>query len=173
MKLIKKRTSRKGLVWTTDFLIGLMLFIIMVFIAVKIVQDMFPSQSHITVYRDAIYLSDNLLSEGYPWNWTDSDVILPGIAENNRINITKLSNFTKIDYYHAKTLLHVMSDFIFFIRNDTSVINTSQCTYGYNITVDENCTPILTGISYDNLARIDRLIIYNSHVLTMTVYAWD
>jgi hypothetical protein len=150
-----------------------MLFIVMMLIAVKIVLDMYPSQSHIIVYRDAVYLSDSLLSEGYPLNWTDSGVIMPGIAENNRINMTKLSNFTELDYYNAKTLLHVTSDFIFFIRNNTAIMNLSQCVYGYNIATDENCTPILTEITYDNLARIDRLIICNSTVMTMTIYSWD
>jgi len=131
------------------------------------------SQDHVIVYRDAVYLSDNLLSEGYPSNWTNESVILPGIAENNRINSTRLSEFKTLDYHRAKTLLHVTSDFVFFIRNATNIINISECTYGYSLTHDENCTPLFTGVSYENLVRVDRIILYNSTVMTMTVYAWN
>ena len=168
----KRISNRKGMVWTTDFLIGLMLFLVMILIAVKILLGMNTSQAGVSVYRDAVYVSDNLLSEGYPFNWTNQTVIMPGIAGNNRINTTKLSNFTDIDYYRVKELLHVSSDFIFFIRNSTDIINTSRCIYGYNLTTDENCTPRLDTITYDNLVRMDRIVLYQSKVVTLTVYAW-
>jgi len=158
-----------------DFIIGLMLFVVMVLISVKIIFDMYPSQDSIIVYRDAVHLSDNLLSAGYPSNWTGdlTSVVLPGIAENNRINNTKLAQFKNIDYYRAKTLMHVTSDYIFFIRNSTNIVNTGQCIYGYNLATDANCNPILTTKQYDNLARIDRVVIYNSTVMLMTVYTWN
>jgi len=173
IKMIKPSKGKKGLVWTTDFIIGMMLFILIVFVALRIVFSMYPSEDHIIVYRDAVHLSDRLLSEGYPPDWNTTNVILPGIAENNRINATKLSRFKNLDYYHAKTLMHMTSDYIFFIRNSTDIINISQCVYGYNLTTDENCTPMLGTITYNNLARIDRLIIYNSTVISLTIYAWN
>lgn len=167
--------DKQGQVWTLDFIIGLMLFMLMIFISVKIVFDMYPSADNLIVYRDAIHLSGNLLSEGYPSDWTGNlnTVVLPGIAENNRINNTKLSKFKDIDYYRAKTLMHVTSDYVFFIRNSTNIINTGQCIYGYPLTTDANCNPILTTEQYENLVRIDRVVIYNSTVVMMTIYTWN
>ncbi len=165
--------NRKGQIWTTDFIIGLMLFLFAVLLGVKIIFDMQPSQEHIDVYRDCLYISDNLLSAGYPTDWNDTNVILPGIAENNRVNLTKLSQFNDLEYYRTKNLLHTTSDFAFIIHNSTTVINTGQCVYGYNLTVDENCTVSFDGLEYDDLMRIDRTIIFNSTVMVMTVYAWD
>jgi len=161
-----------------DFIIGLFLFIIVVLLSVKVLMDLHPSENHIIIYRDAVHISDNLLSSGYPVNWTASDVIVPGIAENNRLNLTHLSSFKDLDYSHAKTLLHVTSDFVFFIRNSTGIINISmsnstRCMFGYNIAVNSTCGPMLDTIKYENMVRIDRLIIYNSKVVTMTVYAWN
>ncbi|MGV8172274.1 MAG: hypothetical protein ACP5OA_06300 [Candidatus Woesearchaeota archaeon] len=156
-----------------DFIIGIILFILIIFVALKIMSDMYPSEEYITVYRDAVHLSDRLLSEGYPLDWNTTTVILPGIAENNRINLTKLSLFKELDYYHAKTLMHVTSEYIFFIRNSTGIINISQCTYGYDIITDENCTPILDTINYNNLARIDRFVLYNSTVVSLIIYSWN
>lgn len=156
-----------------DFIIGIMLFMIVVFLAVKIILTIYPTENHIQVYRDAVHLSDNLLSEGYPPDWNTTNVILPGIAGNNRINNTKLALFKELDYQRAKTLLHVTSDFIFFISNSTTIINTGQCLYGHNLSTEANCKPILTTEKYDTLARIDRMVIYNSTVYTLTVYTWD
>jgi hypothetical protein len=166
--------NKKGQVWTADFIVGLLLFVLMMLVSIKIVFDMYPSQDSLIVYRDAVHLSDNLLSEGYPANWSTNlnDVILPGVAENNRINNTKLSNFNNITYNKAKTLMHVTSDYIFFIHNSTTVINTGHCVYGYPLTTDVNCNPVLTTQKYENLARIDRVVIYNSTVMMMTIYTW-
>jgi hypothetical protein len=167
--------NKRGQVWTTDFIVGMLLFMLMLFISIRIVFDMYPSADSTIVYRDAVHLSDNLLSEGYPANWTGdlTSVVMPGIAENNRIDNLKLSKFQDLDYYRAKTLMHVTSDYVFFIRNSTNIINTGRCVYGYPLTVDVNCTPILTTEQYDTLARIDRIALYNSTVVTMTVYAWN
>jgi len=165
--------NKNGQVWTTDFIIGLLLFILVALLTIKVAFSMYPTQDHIIVYRDAVHLSDAILSRGYPLNWTAADVILPGIANNNRINNTQLLAYKSLEYGKAKTLLHVTSDYIFFIHNDTNIINTGQCVYGYNLTTDANCEPMLNTIEYDNLAKIDRMVIYNSTVVIMTVYAWN
>jgi hypothetical protein len=164
---------KKGQIWTTDFVIGLLLFTLVVLITVKIAFTMYPSQNHIVVYRDAVHLSDALLSQGYPSNWTSTDVLLPGIAENNRINNTKLLEMSELNYSKAKILLHITSDYLFFFQNNSEIKNTGRCVYGYNVMTDSDCKPILTDLKYDDLAKIDRLIIYNSTVMIMTVYTWD
>ena len=174
----RRLSGRKGQMWGMDFIIGLFLFIIVLLLSVKLLMDLHPSEDHIIVYRDAVHISDTLLTSGYPSNWTSSDVIVPGIAANNRLNLTQLSSFKDMDYYHAKTLFHVTSDFVFFIRNSTSIINvtlsnSTRCMYGYNITVNSSCSPVITSVDYENLVRIDRLILYNSKVVTLTVYAWN
>ncbi len=170
-----RRFEKKGQVWTADFIIGFMLFIIMMLISVRVLLDIYPTTEDTMVYRDAVHLSDGLLGGGFPENWeTDiNSVVMPGIAEYNRINTEKLSKFKDIDYYSTKTLLHITSDYIFFIRNGTTIINTGQCIYGYNLSTDANCTPILSSEYYDTLTRIDRVVIYNSSVVMMTIYAWE
>ena len=174
MVLSKNLSNKKsGQVWTIDFIAGLLLFTIVIIITIKVAFQMAPSQSSIIDYRDAVHLSDALLSQGYPENWTESYVLLPGIAENNRIDDTKLSQIKNLNYSTVKSLLHVTSDYIFFIRYETDIINTGQCIYGYAVPVDANCTPILSGLHYNNLAKIDRIVIYNSTVVIMTVYAWN
>jgi len=165
--------NKKGQVWTTDYVIGLMLFILVLIITVKMVISIQPSQDQIIVYRDAVHLSDAILSKGYPANWTTTDVLLPGIADNNRINNTKLLQFQNMEYGQTKILMHTISDYLFFIKNGTGIINTGKCVYGYNITTNINCEPQLNTIKYENLAKIERMVIYNSTVVVMTIYAWN
>jgi hypothetical protein len=159
--------------WGMDFIIGLFLFILVLLITVKLTLDIYPSQSHTDTYRDAVHLSDDLLTQGYPLNWTSTDVLVPGIAFNNRINTSKLSEFSQLDYYRAKTLMHVSSNFIFFISNSTSIINTTRCIYGYPVNMTSGCTPVLTGLGYNDLSKVERIVLFNSKVVTLTVYAWN
>lgn len=165
--------NKRGQVWSTDFIVGLMLFLFVILVSTKILMDMGLNTDDSYVYRDAVYISGSLLSAGYPTNWTNETVIIPGIADDNRLNLTHLSHFQNLTYEKTTQLLHIKSDYIFFIRNSTNILNISQCVYGYNLTTDENCTPILSTEKYARLVTIDRLIIYNSTVATMTVYAWD
>ena len=170
--------SKKGQIWSIDYIIGLMLFIIMLFIAIKILVSIYPSEDYSLAYRDAVYISDNLMKEGYPINWTAADVIILGVAKNNRIDIDKLSRFSDIDYYRTKTLFHMTSDYVFFIHNSTAIINntqtnTTQCIYGFNISVNADCTPKLETLQYSNLVKIDRVVIYDSAVVQLTVYTWN
>jgi hypothetical protein len=185
----KHKLGSRGQVWTMDFLVGIMLFILALIIAAPMMLNLYPSQDYSNVYRDAIYLSDNLLSEGYPSNWTVNDVVLPGIAPNNRLDPQKLFELNSLEYARLKTVFHIDSDFIVFIKNTTSdnnIINitasyngnnVSQCIFGYNVSISSNstvsCTPLLNTLSYENLVRVDRIIIYNSKVVTMTLYAWN
>jgi hypothetical protein len=165
--------QKKGQVWTIDFVIGLMLFLFIIAVSTKVLLDMYQSPHAQIVYRDAVYISDKLLLAGYPEDWNSTNVIMLGVGGNNRINETKILAFDTLDYYSTKTLLHVTSDFIFFIRNSTQIQNISQCVHGYDLNTDAECNPILTDVNYDDLVKIDRLIIYDSKVMILTLYVWD
>ena len=169
----QKRKYKKGQVWTVDFILGLMLFLFTIIIVVRILFNIVVPDTYEPVYRDAVYLSDKLLSPGYPENWTVNNVIIPGIATQNRIDISRLSKYGQIEYGESKTLMHITSDYIFLFRNSTSIVNTGQCVYGYNISVDADCNPILTTITYKDLIHIERVVIYNSTPMIMTIYEWQ
>ena len=173
MKVRNTQRNKRGQVWTVDFILGLMLFLFTIIVVIKILFSIAVPDTYEPVYRDAIYLSDKLLSTGYPQNWTTNNVVIPGIANQNRIDVSRLSKYSQIDYLESKTLMHLTSDYIFFFRNSTSIINTGQCIYGYNLSVDGNCNPLITTVKYDNIMHIDRIVIYNSTPMIMTLYVWE
>jgi len=69
--------------------------------------------------------------------------------------------------------MHEDSDFVFFIHNGTTVINTTRCVYGYSLNITSGCEPVLNGLGYEDLSRVDRIVLYDSKVVTLTVYAWN
>jgi hypothetical protein len=69
-------------------------------------------------------ISSNLALSGYPNNWTASNVVRIGIADEQRINISKLKNFKKLDYKTTKSKLGTAYDyFIFFLNDQGQVLN--------------------------------------------------
>ena len=129
-KKYSNTNSKKGQVFTLDFIIGFMLFLMVIVLSVKILLSMPTSETDISLHRESVFLSDSVLSEGYPYNWNDSTVIIPGIAKDNRIDLQKLEYMDNLSYGRSKTLYHISNDYVFFFSNSTGIINVSKCSYG-------------------------------------------
>jgi hypothetical protein len=166
-------SSRKGQIWATDFVISMFLFIVAALLVVKLVLLMVESSGFEAVRKDAVIVSETLMGEGYPKNWTNSSVIRIGLTNNNRLNVTKLNNFSEIPYSSTKSLLNTHYDYFFYFKNSTEVLNITQCGYGHPDVNRVGCANTLENIDYDNLVKVDRVIIYNSTFITMRVYLWD
>lgn len=143
-------------------------------------MSMEESQEYDSLYRDTVHLSNNLINPGYPENWNSSTVIIPGIAQNNRINLTKLEEFNNMSYSRTKTLFQISHEYIFFFENASGIINVTidetgqtKCMFGYAISVNSTCDPQLELIDYENLIKIKRVAIYNSTLVTLVVYQWS
>lgn len=166
--------KKKGQIWTVDFITGFVLFIIIIFVALKLIINLVPNNQYENIYREGSGLSTTLLKPGYPNSWNETTVILPGIAENNRINLTKLSRYDNMSYGRLKTLFHLSNEYIFLFRNATSVINISKCVRGFDIAVNTTtCEPDFSTIKYENLVRFDRIVIINSTLSNMVIYLWN
>lgn len=165
--------KRNAQVWSFDFTIGFILFLVIIFFGVKLAINLVPNESYDNLYRESSQLSATLITQGYPLNWNTTTVIIPGIADNSRINETKLREFDKLTYGKSKILLHTSNEYIFYFKNKTSIINTTKCIRGYNIQTDNLCKPNLTSIQVSNLVKFERLVILNSSLVSMIVYAWN
>lgn len=165
--------KKKAQVWTVDYLMGFLIFIIVLVFSIKIIFSIVPSQDFQFLYNDGIHISTSLVESGSPNDWNVSTVIVPGIADNNRINFTKLSSFDNLSYQQTKTLFHTPNDYLFFFKNSTGLLNFTKCIRGYNATVDNSCNPLLTLIEYSSLVKFERIVILNSSLATMVVYVWN
>lgn len=167
------RKNKKGQGFTIDYIVGMLIFIFLVIVASKLFVDIVPDFSYETTYRNNVYLADTLLDQGYPSNWDDSNVIVPGIANNDvRINKTLLSRFENLSYDRTKTLFHLENEYLFFFKNGSGIINISKCVYGYPVVVNASCNPQLDENTYDHLTYVKRLVILEGEVAEMHVYVW-
>lgn len=165
--------KRNAQIFTLDFLLGFLAFIVVILIVVNVLQGMFISQEFSTVYADATHISDVLMTSGYPLSWSSADIILLGIVDDSRINTTKLMYFDSFNYTKQKSLVQSTADFIFTFENATETLNVSTCTHGYPITTDEFCEINFSSIEYTDLTKVERIVIYNSTPVRMVVYTWN
>lgn len=168
------KNNKQGQVFTLDFIMGLGGFIVVLIVSMSLFIDIVPSASYETAYRDNLYLATTIIQEGFPTNWNASSVILPGITNDHRLNLTLLNRYDNINYSHTKTLYHITSDYLFFFANSTSILNISGvCTHGYNIAVNATCNPQLDTLDYDHFLTTERLVVHQGKIIRMYIYTWD
>lgn len=165
--------NKTGQVFTLDFFIGLFAFIALLVLGFTQLFSFLPNQAYEQLHEDALYISSVLVEPGYPLTWNVTSVLLPGLADNQRLNITKLSAFHELSYPYSKILLHTTVDYAVMFRNTTQYLNITDCVYGYPIDYTaSDCTPDFTSISYKHLIKIQRLVAYNGTIITLELYVW-
>ena len=135
--------SRKAQAWYMDFAIGLLLFFFTIVIYMSYTdnlqnQDKGELDDMLT---DARAISSSLILSGYPTDWNNKTVIRIGIADDQRINATKLKLFKSLNYTMTKKIFPTPYDyFVFFMNDKGQVLNIyGICGVGnflVNITYD-------------------------------------
>lgn len=164
--------NKKGQIFTIDYIIGLAIFLFLLIISVNILITFKPYNEFDSIYRDNTYLSETLMTAGAPEDWNVTSVILPGLMNNNRLNLTKLNLFDSIDYETQKELMHQSTEFIFFFEYNNTILNITKCIRGYNISTNTSCQPQLHTVEHENLAKTERIIVHNNSLLKMVFYSW-
>jgi len=165
---------KKGQMFTVDFILGLVGFIFLLLLAIKIILSILPSTAYEDVYRNNLYVSEQLVQDGYPLDSTPASVVMPGLTNNYLLNETKLALFNSISYERTKTLFRISNDYIFFFKTNDGILNLSSCLYGYPLSYNTTtCEPDLSSIHYANLVTTQRFIGYNASLVQLVVYSWN
>ena len=184
----RRRNNKKSQVWLSDYTISLLLFILAAMLSVKIIVNSFSTNTAFEELKtDASKISEILLSEGYPPDWTNETVIRPGLLTAKRLNKSKVVEAMNMSYSRLKPKLQTQYDFlVIFEEPGSDMIEFDDiCAIG-SPDVNINTTiigpiidchnPEFTSISYDNLVKITRFVIYDlgseSEIIRMGVYVW-
>ena len=103
---IKKRAQAWGfdlIIATTIFVAGIVVFYLYSLNFADQSEEIINSLNY-----DGEIIGDMLLSEGFPKNWTESNVVTIGITSKNKLNQTKMENFYNLaanDYSKTKVCL--------------------------------------------------------------------
>ena len=83
--------------------------------------------------KDAKAISTSLSLSGYPQNWDNATVMRIGIADEQKLNATKLKFFKKMNYTSTKRSFATAYDyFVYFVNSKGEVLNiNSVCGAGY------------------------------------------
>lgn len=164
--------AKKAQVLTLDFITGFIIFLLMLTLALNLIIGNAPSQTFYKLYKDNTFVSRSLVSPGYPVDWNETTVIVPGIVDNSRLNLTKLQRYDATDYEATKVFFHTNANYAFTFSDANGILNLTSCVHGYNLAVDSNCNPQTSTLAAENIVRTDRYIIYNSSIIQMTIYSW-
>lgn len=155
--------GKKAQAWGIDLMIAVIIFAagILIFFVYTLNSSRQESALENLRYEGSV-VSSVLLSPGSPAGWNESNVISIGIADNGKINETKLASFYAIsvsDYQKSKSLLSTKYDY-YFLLNENMTINGKEV---------EGIGKKPSG-SESNLASTTRFIIYKDNPATAYIY---
>ena len=115
---------------------------------------------------DSRKISDSMVSEGYPSNWTTDNVLRIGIADaDHRINISKLDNLVAMGYNETRQVFGTYANFYLYLEQTNGsriLLNNSGYSLGINST-QGNANHVL---------QTRRILIYNQSLVVLNLQLW-
>ena len=157
-----------------DMIVAVLIFSAAILVYYKITTNLSDQDEALLddLLIDAKSISGSLVSQGYPYNWTKDNVVRIGIINDNRINETKLEQFSRIPYNDSRKLFGTAHDYYVYFRDrNNDIIPFNETLEGIGkLGVDS--TNIQTVESPKKLVKITRLIIRESDIEKMVIYLW-
>jgi hypothetical protein len=161
--------SRKdGQVWYTDFMVGVLIFSVVIIAYFYYVEHTDYSDESLVsaLLSESKTISNYLVGEGYPSGWSVSNVSTVGLTDGNyRISETKLSDFNSWGYEERRGYLHTTKDYYFYLEYLNGTRFNELCE-------DQFAGCVVWNGSY-HLVQTSRLLIYDSKVVKMVIYMYQ
>ena len=149
----KKDKDRKGMIFTTDFMISAILFFAVVSLTYVSWNTLESKSGDFQEYKyisdRANYVTELLVrTEGYPNNWNATTVRLPGLLDSNQyISTQKLDSLSQINSSDLKSMW-VIGDYGY----NLTIYNSSLIHYSIGTPVDDDASQVVSK---------SRLVLYN------------
>lgn len=159
-----KLNEKKAQVWGMDLMFSIIIFVLAIFITIMYFINSYSNNTIGEIDYYAELISNKIISEGFPVNWNPSNVAIPGIMSNNKINNTKLEYFYYLslnDYNRVKSLLGTRYNFYLNFSEPVIINGTSITEIGRNSNDSQN------------LVRITRFVAYTNNPITINFYIWN
>lgn len=172
---ISTKLKIKGQVFSTDIIIGVIIFTAAILIYYKAMINFSEDDNELfdNIIMDAKSISDSLMSEGNPANWSKENINTLGLHTNQRVNETKLRYFAEIPYKDTKSLLGTKYDYyIIFKDRNNNVYPINESLEGIG-KPGVNLANVNRLQNQDTLVKIVRITIRNSDIQNMVIFLWD
>jgi hypothetical protein len=158
--------ENKAQVWYTDFMVGVMIFFIVIIVYYTYAHGLESDPSKITsdLLIGAKAITGSLVKQGYPLDWNESNVIIIGLTDGKqRIVNEKLEMFADMNYSFIKSKIISSNDFYFFLED----------LEGNRILINGKEGVGKEPVDYGNMVSLSRVVIYNSKLTSMVVQVWQ
>ncbi|MEK6844460.1 MAG: hypothetical protein AABX83_03480 [Nanoarchaeota archaeon] len=158
--------KKRGQAWGFDLMAAMVIFItgIIIFYFYTINTPLETGQILNTLSREGEIVANAILSEGFPENWNEQNVISPGILTKNKINDTKLERFNNLtinNYPKTKALFNTKYEYYAFVSENFTINNQQIIGIG-NIPLNDK-----------NLIKISRLTVYRNKPIIFNLEIWE
>lgn len=167
-----KFLGKKSQAWGLDLVIASSIFL-MTFVIFFIYSTNHPGEAK-EIVEDLSYegkiLSNSLLSEGYPIDWDENNVINIGFLTDGKINQTKLKMFYELardDYEKTRVILKTRYDYYFFLSQPMNIEGVGEVDGIGKPGTDRN------NIDSRNIIKISRFVIYEDKPVSAYIYIWE
>ncbi len=160
--------NQKAQVWYTDFVIGVLIFSIVIISYFYYVEHSDYSDDTLmnSLLSEAKAISGYMVTEGYPANWSSSNVSTVGLTNGDyRIDSDKLSDFNSWGYEERRGYLHTTKDYYFYFEYLNGTKFNELCEDQFSGCVAWNASM--------NLVQNTRLVIYESTPVKMVILVYQ
>ena len=130
------KIMNKAQMWFMDFVIATAIFSLVLISYYTYTTNISKQDTAIRddLISDAKTIASSFTTNGYPSNWNSNNVIRIGFTDsNNRLNTTRFSEFTEINYTKSKRLLGIISDYFLFFANESGDVQNVEGFCGTGI----------------------------------------
>ncbi len=166
--------SKKSQIWYLDVIIAVTLFTGMLIYFFQ--SDIYFLDRNEEIFdelgREGRLLTESLIGPGYPNGWNMTYVSEIGICEDYRINETKLSYLSRLNYNQSRSLLKTRFDYYLFFEDNYGVDDYNSSHEGIG-KKGVNSTNIMEAENPQNMIKFMRFVIYKSEPKRMVLYIWE
>lgn len=158
--------GKKAQAWGFDVIVatGIFIFGVIAFFLYTINYPTGEQDKLDDLLYEGNIIADNLLSEGYPENWTTSTVSKIGLLSNRVVDQEKLDYFNELsttDYERTKTIFG--TKYNYFINFSTSIKISGNGIEGIG----------LFPTNHKNSIKVSRVSIYQNKPTSIEVQVWE
>jgi hypothetical protein len=184
--MFKKKLNKKSQVWTIEYILSFIVFIAIILLSVKMIFGVYANDALQNLQKESEFVSQYMLSEGYPDNWDNDTLIRVGLTTNDRLNDTKLLSFYSLNYSRTKDLMGIKSNYFAYFSNSSGIISifhilnssiseSDGCGYGYYAVVKQyasQCEIDISSLKYDDMVKISRITAFNGSIIQLNIILW-
>lgn len=164
--------NKQAQIWSLDLMAGMTLFLIgiVIFFIYSLNQPGEAEDNLELLFYEGKVTANSLVSSGFPEKWDSNSVITLGIADDGRINNTKLKSLHDMinagNYTQTKNILNTRFDYYFFFENNMTSIDPNLDGIGKPGTTRNN-------VNAKNLIKTTRFTVYQNKTTPLYLYTWE